>query len=182
MNIHRPMNRKFWNTLLAVAPLLLWTASCSRDGEQAASNEVETVDLIERKPGEVPPPADFDGEEIEVVQAEPTEAEIADSIPGMHGFVLLEKEPIPLNLDEIKQQIGYPKRAKEQEIEGKVILRILLDRQGRYNRHSLLSDPHSLLSQAVSSQITQLRCTPGIQNGKPVWCWITLPFDFRLIK
>jgi TonB family protein len=119
---------------------------------------------------------------MEVVEVEHSATQEADSIPEMNDFVLLEREPAPVNLNEIKQQIGYPKQAKEQEIEGKVVLRILLDRQGNYNRHVLLNDPPSVLSRAIVSHIRDLKCSPGIQNGKPVWCWVTLPFNFKLLK
>ncbi|MEY3444818.1 MAG: hypothetical protein RLZZ519_3099 [Bacteroidota bacterium] len=176
------MTRKFLHLILMLMPLFFWTASCSQTDEPEEATEDELQNLIELKPGEVPPPIDFSVEDVEVVEVEPSEVEGEDSIPGINDFVLLDKAPAPVNLDEIKGQIGYPKKAKEQKIEGKVVVKILLDRQGKYVKHSLYSDPHPDLSSAVTSQIPNLKCTPGMRNGKPVWCWITIPFDFRLIK
>ncbi len=162
--------------------MVIWMSSCSPAEKQTESKEDDLSQLIEIQPGEAPPPLDFSAEDVEVIEREESEVESDDSIPGINDFVLLDKEPVPLNLNEIKGQIGYPKKAKDQELEGKVVVRILLDRQGNYNRHSLYSDPHPILSRAVTSQIPNLKCTPGMRSGKPVWCWVTIPFDFRLIK
>jgi TonB family protein len=176
------MTRKFLNSVLLFALLVIWMTSCSPAEKQTESKEDELQQLIELKPGEVPPPADFSVEDLDFGEVESSEVEGEDSIPDIDDFVLLDKEPVPLNLDEIKGQIGYPKKAKDQELEGKVVVRILLDRQGKYVKHSLLIDPHPVLSSAVTAQIPNLNCTPGMRNGRPLWCWITVPFDFRLIK
>jgi periplasmic protein TonB len=102
--------------------------------------------------------------------------------PPMDGFVLLEKEPVPVNLDELKGLIGYPSLAKEAEIEGKVTLRVLVDSHGNYVKHAVLKDPHPILTKAVTDKINQLKTTPGIQAGKPIKVWVTLPFNFVLQK
>lgn len=93
---------------------------------------------------------------------------------------LLEKEPWPDNLDEIRQSIGYPAMAKEAEIEGTVELRILIDEEGNYVRHVALKEGHPALLKAVAREIQRLQCDPAIQAGKPVKCWITIPFRFSL--
>jgi periplasmic protein TonB len=98
------------------------------------------------------------------------------------SFVLLDKEPKPVNMDELKKLIGYPKMAVEAEIEGKVVVRVYIDKYGNYNRHIVLKDPHPLLTQAVASKIANLKMTPGIQGAKPIPVWVTLPFEFTLMK
>lgn len=95
-------------------------------------------------------------------------------------FMLLDKEPRPVNMDMLKQMIGYPELAKEARIEGKVILRIQTDKYGNYVRHKVLKDPHAILTNAVTSRIQHLRMTPGIQGGKPIPVWVTVPFVFTL--
>ena len=52
--------------------------------------------------------------------------------PNPNVFFLLEKEPVPLNLNELKLAIGYPREAIAQEIDGKVIIRVLVDEKGHY--------------------------------------------------
>lgn len=97
-------------------------------------------------------------------------------------FVLLEKEPQAVNMDELKGLIGYPPMAKEAEIEGKVVMRVMISPTGDYVKHIVLKDPHPILTKAVEAKISHLKMTPGIQAGKPIKVWVTLPFDFKLLK
>lgn len=101
---------------------------------------------------------------------------------GPNEFVLLEKEPSPVNLDQLKGLIGYPPMAKEAEIEGKVIVRVQVDKEGKYVKHIVIKDPHPILTKAVTDKINMLSFTPGIQAGKPIKVWVTIPFDFKLLK
>lgn len=101
---------------------------------------------------------------------------------GPNEFVLLEKEPAPVNLDQLKGLIGYPPLAKEAELEGKVIVRVQVDKNGQYVKHLVIKDPHPILTKAVTDKINMLSFTPGIQAGKPIKVWVTIPFDFKLLK
>lgn len=165
--------------------LILWmfcVSSCST--EKGGNSDAVDVNVDPSQTDGVleVPLHDEMGNEIDTVFPEPTASEVADSIPEMDKFLLLDKEPYPLNLDELKQQIGYPKGTKENEREGKVVFKVLLDRQGRYHRHVVLSESNGVFTQAIASKIKGLRCAPGYRNGKPVWCWITIPFLFQLVK
>ena len=102
--------------------------------------------------------------------------------PAPDKFVLLEKEPAPVNMDELRRIIGYPLMAKEAEIEGKVVFRILLDKNGDYVKHIVLKDPHPILTNAVSKHINKIKMTPGIQAGSPIRVWVTIPFNFQLLR
>jgi periplasmic protein TonB len=101
--------------------------------------------------------------------------------PNPDTFVLLEKEPQPVNLDDLKALIGYPPIAVEGEIEGKVIVRVLMDKHGNYKDHKVLKNPHPILTNAVTSKLNHLKMTPGIQAGRPISVWVTLPFNFELM-
>lgn len=112
-----------------------------------------------------------------------TEVEVTKDVdPNPDTFVLLEKEPQPVNLDELKNLIGYPAMAVEGEIEGKVIVRVLMDKHGNYKDHKVLKSPHPILTNAVTSKLNMLKMTPGIQAGKPISVWVTLPFNFALMQ
>lgn len=101
---------------------------------------------------------------------------------GPNDFVMLEKEPAPVNMDEIKKLIGYPPMAKEAEIEGKVVLRVQVDTHGDYVKHVVIKDPHPILTAEVVKSLKHLKFTPGIQSGKPIKVWVTIPFDFKLLR
>lgn len=133
---------------------------------------------IDGKTG-TPPPFTPGTDDFPIVFEEPKVQEVR--IPGPTEFILLEKEPDPVNLDELKHIIGYPAMAREAEIEGKVIVRVLVDSKGDYVKHIVLKDPHPILTSAVTTKINQLKTTPGIQAGRPISVWVTLPFDFKLL-
>lgn len=99
---------------------------------------------------------------------------------GPNDFILLEKEPVPVNLDDLKRAIGYPAAALDSEIQGKVIVRMKINEQGMYMSHVVIKDPHPVLTHAVSAKLSMLRFTPGIQKGRPIKVWVTIPFDFKL--
>ncbi len=113
---------------------------------------------------------------------EPQEVVVVDEDPDPSAFVIVEEEPRPVNMDNIKKAIGYPAMAKEAEIEGKVIVRVLVDKTGKYKKHVVLKDPHPILTKAVEKKLNMLQFTPGIQGGQPIKVWVTIPFDFKLLK
>lgn len=96
------------------------------------------------------------------------------------GFQMVEKEPVPLNLNELKQLIGYPREAVRDSIEGKVVIRLKIDEQGKVIDHETLKNPHEILTNAVVAKIYALRFSPGILDSKPIVVWVTIPFDFKL--
>jgi len=102
--------------------------------------------------------------------------------PDPNAFIMVEKEPAPVNMENLKKLIGYPPTAKEAEIEGKVILRILVGKGGKYEKHIVVKNPHPLLTKEVEKHIRNLEFTPGIQAGKPIRVWVTIPFDFKLLR
>lgn len=113
---------------------------------------------------------------------EPQEVQPVDDDPDPNAFIIAEEEPRPVNMDDIRKLIGYPPMAKEAEIEGKVIVRVLVDKTGKYKKHIVLKDPHPILTKAVTGKLNKLQFTPGIQAGKPIKVWVTIPFDFKLLK
>ena len=66
----------------------------------------------------------------------PTELEPSESVfhPG--------KMPEPLNLSRIQSGITYPVNLREQDIEGKVIFRVLVGADGKYIRHIVKKSTH----------------------------------------
>ena len=73
----------------------------------------------------------------------------------------------------------YPLAALEALIEGKVFVRILLDRQGRVWRVGRITGP-AVFHPAVATAARQWEFTPAIQNDQAVGVWVSLPFNFQL--
>jgi len=100
--------------------------------------------------------------------------------PEPDEFVFAEKQPEPVNMDDIKKRIEYPAICKEANIQGKVFIKILVDKEGKPSKHKVLRSPHDLLTQACVKEIYNLKFTPAIQAGKPIKVWVSVPFDFKL--
>jgi len=102
--------------------------------------------------------------------------------PGINEFIYVDQEPAPQNLGELRKAIEYPAEAVEQEIQGTVVARILVNEEGQYVRHELVKDIHPLLSEAVEARLPDLRFTPAMLEGKPLMYWVNLPFPFKLVN
>lgn len=102
--------------------------------------------------------------------------------PDPNAFVIVEQVPEPLNMEEVRALIGYPPMAMEAEIEGRVILRVLVDTSGNYKKHLVLREVHPILLKAVEKHISKLKFKPAIQDQRAIPCWTTIPFEFKLEK
>ena len=100
--------------------------------------------------------------------------------PDPYGFVIVDQEARPLNVDDFRKAIGYPAAARDREIQGKVIVRILVTKEGAYKKHLLLNDTIPVLTAAVVEKLPMLEFTPAIKDGQSVPLWVTMPFDFKL--
>lgn len=92
----------------------------------------------------------------------------------------LTKAPAALNLMEVRTKIQYPTLAKEHKIQGQVIVKIRIDKDGIPTQHKVLNSAHPLLTEACMQQIYTLRFQPAENNGTPVNAWVTVPFRFQL--
>ncbi|MEM6270263.1 MAG: energy transducer TonB [Bacteroidota bacterium] len=104
-----------------------------------------------------------------------------EEMPQPNDFVLLNRQPQPLNLTEIKRAMGYPPEAVKQKIEGKVIVRILIDREGVPIKHRFIKAVDPLLDQVVLDNIYDLRFEPARYSDNSAGAaWLTMPFQFEL--
>jgi len=100
--------------------------------------------------------------------------------PDINQFVYADEEPKPLNLAEVNQTIGYPDSARAKGIEGRVVARILIDKEGNYVKHQITNTVDSMLVAAVEEHISEIKFTPAKQNGEPILYWMNIPFNFKL--
>ena len=88
--------------------------------------------------------------------------------------------PLLTNREEIESLIGYPSVAWDAKIEGKVILRILVDEKGYYMNHEVAESFHPLLRIPCEEFAKFLAFTPAESNKQPVKCWVDVPFEFKI--
>lgn len=91
----------------------------------------------------------------------------------------VEKAPEAVNLEQVKGSMVYPPLAIEAQIEGRVMVKVLVDESGEVVKVGSVSGPEAFYDE-VRSKVNNLRFTPGLQNGKPVKVWVSVPFNFRL--
>jgi protein TonB len=88
-------------------------------------------------------------------------------------------------LDYIYNNIKYPSIARENRIEGTVIVRFTVNRKGGIVNTTLLRDPGAELGTSVIKLVKSMNnlgehWTPGKQQGRPVSVLYTLPIKFKL--
>ncbi len=94
--------------------------------------------------------------------------------------IILTSPPNPINFNEIKKKIHYPKILIEMGISGKYIIRVLVDSLGNIVDCKTIRSPHQILTNMYESLIVELKFQPAIKNGKAVECWINIPLDIKI--
>lgn len=84
-------------------------------------------------------------------------------------------------LDFIKKNIQYPEIARKNGIQGRVIVGVVVDKNGSVTNLTILKsiDPY-LDKEAIRVISSMPKWTPGVQNGKKVRVKFTVPVSFRL--
>lgn len=117
---------------------------------------------------------DFEGsgKEIKIEQKEEE--------PGIDEFIPVEKEPA-VDLGKLQKLVEYPDMARKAGIEGRVIVRVLVDKDGSVRRQQVEYSDNEMLNESALNAIKEYgRFTPAIQNQEPVMCWVSIPIQFRL--
>ena len=102
------------------------------------------------------------------------------SLSAQNKKLDVDKYPKCTNLVEVHQAIGYPKDAAKAGIEGKVMVKVKVDKNGKVSSHEILPGSPKELAESVEPHIASLTFTPGEKDGKTVATMVTLPFLFKL--
>ena len=81
----------------------------------------------------------------------------------------------------LSQNIQYPPSAAKNNVEGRVILQFVVEKDGQIGEVKIVRsvDPE-LDAEAVRVIKTMPNFIPGRQDGKPVAVWYTIPISFKL--
>ncbi len=124
-----------------------------------------------------------DAEVVEVIET--VKEEIQEEAP-QEVFVVVEEMPsFPGGDTElfrfIYDNIKYPELAKENNIQGKVILRFCVTYKGTVDQVSVVRGVDPTLDEEAIRVIKMLPLwKPGKQGGKPVNVWYSVPISFQL--
>lgn len=75
----------------------------------------------------------------------------------------------------------YPAQAKQDRIQGKVQLQVVIDKQGHVEDVSVLAGPEPLIQSAVDA-VRQWTYRPTLLNGEPVKVQTTVEVNFTLAQ
>ncbi|MBI4364306.1 MAG: TonB family protein [Candidatus Latescibacteria bacterium] len=97
-----------------------------------------------------------------------------DDLPSEGEFVYYEDEPVPVT----QVQPAYPEFAREAQIQGKVVLHVLVGKDGRVKNVKVMRGVTGLNEAAVDA-IKKWVFKPALSNNKPVAVWVEVPMDFH---
>jgi len=138
---------------LPLAALMFFAFSCNKSGEKQDS-------AISSKPVET-----INGEPIFIV------CEQMPSFPGGDAALL----------NYISSNVVYPKPAIENGIQGKVVVRFCITKEGNVDMVSVARGVDPILDKEAIRVVKSLPSfAPGKQNGKDVNTWYSLPINFAL--
>ena len=170
----RMINRKRSQTTsvfkyLLILPLFLAivTANQCCTDQQPLQSEIEKV---------FPKPSEVQTKDSSTTASETSETplEVAEIMPEFPGGT----EAL---LSFIKDNVEYPQKAIDEQTEGRVIIRFVVNSNGEISDPTILKGINKNLDQAAIDVINKLpRWKPGQQDGQPVSVRLTLPIVFKL--
>jgi protein TonB len=77
--------------------------------------------------------------------------------------------------------VTYPSNAKRSGIEGRVIVRILIGKNGKAEKMEVVeSEPEGIFDEAALKSLKYWQFRPGILGGELVPTWVKIPLTFAL--
>lgn len=167
---------KFIALLPMIVLVLVAFSSCAAK-KKAGSARTE---IAPPPPPPPPPPTKASESKADVVTVK------EESVDGEIPFVVVEEMPVFPGGDEallkyIAENVRYPEAAKNQKIQGKVIVRFCVTAKGGIDLISVLRGVNPDLD-AESLRVVQTlpAFKPGRQGGKDVPVWYMIPITFAL--
>ena len=103
---------------------------------------------------------------------------------GVSGFAQeekLDKYPEPVGgIEAMIKNVVYPQTAKDQGIQGKVLVKTIIDEKGKVVETEILESVNEDCDKAAMDAIKKTKFTPGIKDNKPVKAEVTIPVMFKL--
>jgi protein TonB len=187
-----------WSTVTAISLTLLFFLFSPKyvpNPYVLVRTEMQVVDLpdvieLPPPPEDVPPPP-------RAVEAAPDEevtedVEIAETLldfdqaldlpsdfgAGMGGdvFVASQEKPELVNF----YSPDYPEMARISQLEGTVIVKVLVGPDGSVMAAEILQGVHPMLNRSALDAARKCKFKPGKQRNIPVKAWMAIPFRFRL--
>ena len=93
----------------------------------------------------------------------------------------LDKFPEPIGgIEAMIKNVVYPVSAKESGIQGKVLVKTIIDEKGNVVETEIIESVNADCDKAAMDAIKKTKFTPGIKDNKPVKAEVTIPVMFKL--
>jgi len=99
-----------------------------------------------------------------------------EALPSPDEFVPYEDQPVLVE----RPQPVYPELAQMAKIEGTVIVKVLVGKDGKVKDAIIGKGVNGILDQAALDAAKNAVFRPAMQNKKPVAVWVAIPFKFQL--
>lgn len=113
---------------------------------------------------------------------------VYDSILKDNVFMMVDQQPLFMDdptsqkfMEWVYSNIKYPEQAKSLGIQGKVVVRFIVDEAGRLIEPEVTKSDNPLLDEAALSALANCPdWAPAKYKGKPVKAYFAMPITFRL--
>lgn len=101
-------------------------------------------------------------------------------------FEVVEKMPsfpggMSALMEYLSKNIKYPIEAQKEKIQGRLVMQIIIDKNGNVTNPKIKQSVHPLLdAEAIRLTMNMPKWEPGTQRGEPVSVKYTFPIQFRL--
>lgn len=101
--------------------------------------------------------------------------------PDPEEFIAVEKEPVP-DLADIQRRVTYPEIAKRAGVEGTVMLRVLVGKDGKPKKAEVYHSDNEWFNEPAIKAVMDPKTvfSPAIQNKNPIMVWTMIPIKFKL--
>ena len=100
-----------------------------------------------------------------------------DTSPSPDEFVAVDEEPVRLHID----PPVYPDVARTAGAEGTVLVRVLVDKEGKV-KDVIVVEPVAMLAEAAVKCAKTAVFRPALSQGRPVEVWVMMPITFKLFN
>ena len=122
---------------------------------------------------------DGDGGLGNVEIKEPVKIATKEEIPEPDEFIPVEVEPT-FDEGELYSRLKYPAMASRNNIEGKVQIRVFVDKFGKPQKSIVELSDNKIFEAEARRAIMNTTFRPAIMNGNPVGVWMSIPVTFKL--
>jgi len=101
--------------------------------------------------------------------------------PEVDLFMVVEEMPEMLGgISRLYELLRYPEMARRAGMEGRVVVEVIIERDGRPSSPTVIRSAGPMLDEAAVEAIMQLVFRPGRQRNQPVRVRYAIPVSFRL--